>query len=98
MNKQHKYYKTMKKLALIATIILGLSMTSFADPNGGGLFQRGETPEYNGVYGNRGIDDPTPMLPAHGMDDNQGAPLGTGIAVLAALGGAYLVAKKRREE
>ena len=86
----------MKKLALIATIIIGLSMTTFADPNGGGLFQRGNTPEQ---YGNRGDGD-TPMLPAHGETENQDGttPLGTGIAVLAALGGAYLVAKKRREE
>jgi LPXTG-motif cell wall-anchored protein len=38
------------------------------------------------------------MLPSHGETGNQDAPIGTGIAVLAALGGAYLVAKKRREE
>ena len=86
----------MKKLALIATIILGLSMTTFADPNGGGLFQRGNTPEQYGTRVEGDID--MPMLPNHGESENQGAPLGTGIAVLAALGGAYLVAKKRREE
>ena len=85
----------MKKLALTIAIILGLSMTSFADPNGGGLFQRGTTPEQ---YGNRDGELDMPMLPTHGESENQGAPLGTGIAVLAALGGAYLVAKKRREE
>jgi hypothetical protein len=42
-----------------------------------------------------------PLLPNHGLSDNQDGnegPIGTGIAVLAALGGAYLVAKKRREE
>lgn len=33
-------------------------------------------------------------VPMRKMD----APLGAGIALLAALGGAYLVAKKRREE
>ena len=88
----------MKKLALTIAIILGLSMTTFADPNGGGLFKRGAEPEYTGMYGNRGANDPAPLLPAHGQDGNQDAPLGTGIAVLAALGGAYLVAKKRREE
>ena len=89
----------MKKLALIATIVLGLSMTTFADPNGGGLFQRGTMPEKEGVYGTREGGD-TPLLPNHGKTDNQDAhaPLGTGLAVLAALGGAYLVAKKRREE
>ena len=89
----------MKKLALTIAIVLGLSMTSFADPNGGGLFQRGTTSD-NGVYGNREGTADTPMLPNHGKTDNQdaNAPLGTGIAVLAVLGGAYLVAKKRREE
>ena len=87
----------MKKLALTIAIILGLSMTSFADPNGGGLFQRGAEPEY---FGNRGEGDPDmPLLPNHGSDQNEGAtPLGSGIAVLAGLGAAYLVAKKRREE
>ena len=88
----------MKKLALTIAIILGLSMTTFADPNGGGLFKRGAEPEY---FGNRDGNEPDmPMLPAHGETGNQDGttPLGTGIAVLAALGGAYLVAKKRREE
>jgi len=88
----------MKKLIITAAIILGLGMTSFAD--GGGLFQRGANPEeQNGVFGNR-TDPATPLLPNHGLTGNQDAdvPMGTGIAVLAALGGAYLVAKKRREE
>jgi hypothetical protein len=33
----------MKKLALTLAIVLGLSMTTFAE--GGGLFQRGNTPQ-----------------------------------------------------
>ena len=83
----------MKKLIITAAIILGLGMTSFAD--GGGLFQRGANPEeQNGVFGNR-TDPATPLLPNQDADQ---VPMGTGIAVLAALGGAYLVAKKRREE
>lgn len=80
----------MKKLALTIAIVLGLGMASYAQ---GGLFQRGETPENQGP--NR---DGTPGLPGHGQSGNQDAPLGSGIAVLAALGGAYLVGKKRREE
>ena len=89
----------MKKLIMTIAIVLGLGMTSFADPNGGGLFQRGEAPEQDGIYGNRGGGFPS--LPGHGAEGNQDAdevPMGTGIALLAALGGAYLVAKKRREE
>ena len=41
----------------------------------------------------------TPLLPNPGLTGNHDAdqvPMGTGIAVLAALGGAYLVAKKRK--
>ena len=88
----------MKKLALTLAIVLGLSMTTFAD--GGGLFQRGANPEeQNGYFGAKTSD--TPVLPGHNLSGNQDGdevPMGTGIAVLAVLGGAYLVGKKRREE
>jgi hypothetical protein len=89
----------MKKLTLTIAIVLGLSMTMFAD--GGGLFQRGNTPEQESAYfnGNRSGGGPA-LPPGHGLPGNQDGdtPLGTGIAVLAVLGGAYLVGKKRREE
>ena len=86
----------MKKLALTIAIVLGLSMTTFADPKGGGVFNRGESVE---TEGNREIF--SPMLPtAHGLNDNQNgdSPVGSGIVLLTALGAAYLVGKKRREE
>ena len=86
----------MKKLALTIAIVLGLGLTSFADPNGGGLFNRGEAPE----TGNR--DDLFPLMPAHALTGNQDAndetPIGSGIVVLTALGAAYLVGKKRKDE
>ena len=88
----------MKKLVLTIAIVLGLGMTSFADPNGG-LFQRGNTPE--NTMGNRDGEGGivTPGLPnGHGQSGNQDAPVGSGIAVLLGLGAAYLVGKKRREE
>ena len=88
----------MKKLTLTIAIVLGLGMMSFAGPNGGGLFQRGETPEKEGVYGNREGGLVTPGFPGHGETTNQNAPLGTGIAVLAALGGAYLIGKRHKQE
>jgi len=89
----------MKKTILTIAIVLGLGLTSFADPNGGGMFQRGTSDkEY---YGSGWRDGETPLLPAlpqHGSNENANAPLGTGVALLTALGAAYLVGKKRREE
>ena len=83
----------MKKTIMTIAIVLGLSMTTFAD--GGGLFQRGNTPGQKEVT-NSGLV--TPNLPNHGGDENADAPLGTGIAVLTALGAAYLVGKRRKED
>ena len=89
----------MKKLALTLAIVLGLSMTTFAGPHDGGLFQRGATEKSSEMY-NRA--DRTPFLPGHDSQENGDAdnptPVGTGIALLAGLGAAYLIGKKRREE
>ena len=38
------------------------------------------------------------MVNSRDVSNDQFVPLGSGIAVLAALGGAYLLGKKRREE
>jgi len=59
-----------------------------------GLFGLGD----NGLYssGTRGGFINLPGQ--HGSDQDQDTPLGSGIAVLTALGAAYIVAKKRREE
>ena len=92
----------MKKLALTIAIVLGLTMTTFAED--GGLFNRANNARNGGsgyTYFNGirlGDEIPTPALPAHNQVTNQSAPLGSGIALLAALGGAYLVGKKRKEE
>ena len=95
----------MKKLTLTIAIILGMATTTFAD--GGGLFNRGNNAR-NGAsgysyfstdgIGDMRTDEPTPLLPMHGLDDNQDAPLGSGIVALLSLGAAYMVAKKHREE
>ena len=96
----------MKKLTLTIAIILGITMTTFAE-GGLGLFER----NYNAANGKSGYlyfsqrdgvfdanETPTPLMPLHGTEDNQPAPVGSGIAVLMGLGAAYMVAKKRREE
>ena len=92
----------MKKQIITIAIVLGLSMTSFAQ---GGLFHRGAnadgTPAEVSLTGDgtKGPNDHTPMLPNHNNDgSNQPAPLGSGIALLTALGAGYVVAKRRREE
>ena len=93
----------MKKLILTSAIILGISLTTFAD---GGLFNRGNNARYGQnsgyIYFNAKDavreDVATPLLPPHGSTDNEPAPLGSGIAVLLGLGAAYAVAKKRNEK
>ena len=91
----------MKKLIATTAIILGLSMTTFAQ---GGLFHRGasagdgQRAEYSLMNGAKGGENgATPMLPTHdGSGTDQPAPLGSGLVILAGLGGAYLIGKKRK--
>ena len=83
----------MKKLALTIAIVLGLSMSTFAEGNhGGGLFLRGDEPTSNTKA------EGMPGLPGHGATGNQDAPVGTGIAIMTALGAAYLIGKRRKED
>lgn len=84
----------MKKLIITTVIVLGVSLTTFADPNGGGVFGRGESTEQS----NRENTLFAPKLPQHGQNGNQPAPLGSGIMVLTAIGAAYLVGKRRKEK
>ena len=85
----------MKKLILATAIVLGLGLTTFAGPMGGGVFGRGETSEQgsdcDGIFNG-------PRLPNHGSGTNRPAPIGSGIAVLTALGAAYLIGKRRKED
>ena len=86
----------MKKTILTIAIVLGLGLTTFADPNhGGGLFQRGVADEeYYGMSGYNRTGSTLPMLPNHNLVGSQNAPLGSGITVLLGLGAAYLIRKK----
>ncbi len=93
----------MKKIALIITIVFGMSFGALAQ---GGLFQYGATPQGFGapawfVVGSQNLwgNDFTgtnPMLPQHGQDTNQNAPLGSGLLLLAGMGAAYAIGKKRK--
>ena len=93
----------MKKLTLIFAIVLGLGLGAVAQQSGGGLFQRGYVSDeqyYGAGYFNDRTNSPMmPVLPDHNSNNNQDAcPLGSGIALLLGMGGAYLVAKKRRKD
>ena len=78
----------MKKTITTLTLILGLAVGATAQ--GGGLFQRGHVSEETS---NRGG---SPLLPTHTLTDDQNAdaPLGGGMALLAALGVLYAMNRR----
>lgn len=89
----------MKKLVLTIAIVLGMTIGASAQyfgnngqPNGGGLFGRGATRDADNGGGMS-----TPLLPEHGLDTNQDAPLGGGALLLIGMGAAYAMAKKNRK-
>ena len=91
----------MKKLVITIAIILGTAFTASAQyfgdngqPNGGGLFGRGATPE-NSMNAQGGSG--TPLLPIHGQTENQDAPLGGGVFLLIGFGAVYAMTKKNRK-
>ena len=88
----------MKKLVIAIAIVLGLGMGAYAqdEANGErGLFGMGATFD-RGEGENR--DGEIPGLPGFNETTDQDGPIGSGIAVLTALGAAYLVGKRRKED
>ena len=88
----------MKKLVIAIAIVLGLGMGAYAqdEANGErGLFGMGATFDRGGEGENR---DGFPALPGFNETTDQDGPIGSGIAVLTALGAAYLVGKRRKED
>ena len=88
----------MKKLVLTIAVVLGMTFAASAQyfdgngqPQGGGLFGRGETRDADNGGGN------APMLPAHGQNTNQDAPLGGGALLLIGFGAAYALSKKSKK-
>jgi len=89
----------MKKLSLVLAIVLGMGAMAFAQDISA------ETYEEAGLFGKGNIifrsTDEVPMIDFdYGEEDDQNAdaPLGSGIAVLLGLGGAYLTLKKKEEK
>ena len=89
----------MKKLVTTIAIILGLGLTASANPDGGGLFQRGAVSD-EVFYGSGFRNNEKPLLPFHELNTNQpaDAPLGSSLALLIGLGAAYALTKRRKEE
>ena len=85
----------MKKTLTTIAILLGIALCATAQ-NGGGLFQRGFTPDE--TTNTREGEGLISLPGSHGSDNDADAPLGNGIAVLLGLGAAYMVGKRRREE
>ena len=90
----------MKKLIMTIAIVLSMGTMALAQDvevyEERGLFGMGKE---SGIFGAKAGEDAL-LLPDHGMTDDQDAdsPLGTGIALLTALGAAYLVGKRRKED
>ena len=90
----------MKKLIVTIAIVLGMGISAMAQTDGG-LFGRGlEEEAFSTDWNYQTLGGSGLLLPdSHGLsNDFNATPLGSGIALLLGLGGAYLVAKKRKKE
>ena len=88
----------MKKATTIIAILLGMTLGAMAQQNGGGLFRRGIVTDetYSGGVNRTETGLMLPVTHGEATDQN-GTPVGGGIAILVGLGAAYVM-KKRREE
>ena len=88
----------MKKILLALAIVLTMSLGASAQYfNGGkdGFFNDWEDVD-NGLDRTGAVE--MPALPyQHGDDQDQEAPLGSGLVILTALGAGYAVARRRKE-
>ena len=85
----------MKKILFVIAVIIMLGFTASAQTDG---FFRGEVDVVN--RGGDGNSAGVPMVPT-GYDvgtvpDSDAAPLGNGIAILAALGAGYMLKRNKR--
>ena len=83
----------MKKILFAIAIVLTMGLYASAQSD---AFFKWNDADNNDIY--RGFGDPDPIfaLPsAHGLDENQDLPLGSGLFVLTALGAGYALARKK---
>jgi hypothetical protein len=82
----------MKKILLAAALIIAIGLGANAQRDS---FFNDWDDLGNGLDRN-GVDIPT--LPgSHGLTDDVTAPLGSGLLVLTALGGAYMIARRKKK-
>lgn len=85
----------MKKILLVFAIVMAMIIGVNAQSDG--FFRGGDYDD--GSRSGTGLSSVTPMLPgggvAHYDTDQPAAPLGSGLLILSALGGAYLLRKKK---
>ena len=87
----------MKKAILTLSIILGIALSASAQW-GGGLFGRGAVTDeesYGASY-REGEGSLLSLPTSHGTSNDVSVPLGSGLLLLAGMGGAYLMSKKRK--
>ena len=84
----------MKKLILVATAALLMAASLPAKAQ---IFIADEE-EYMNSNRNVKNESELPFIPELGVTNDQYAPLGSGIAVLGLLGGAYLLGKRKSEK
>lgn len=87
----------MKKLFLTLLIVLGLGFGSFAQfTQDRGLFGNGPDEQSGGTRTSEGLILPTTHGDPNDSPANNDSPLGGGVLLLAGLGAAYAVSKKRK--
>ena len=86
----------MKKILFTITIVLTMVLGASAQSDG---FFKNYRDDVYGDRGGSGSDPLMPALPGGGVgayNTDQGAPLGSGLLVLTALGAGYAVYRKKR--
>ena len=85
----------MKKLTLAIAIILGMTIGASAQEKG--LFGKGPSRNEDNFSVSTREEGLINLPGSHGSNDDAGAPLGSGIAVLIGFGAAYAMSKRRKE-
>lgn len=86
----------MKKALLTIALVATLGLCASAQTDG---YFRNNANEDNGTRTSSGISGTTPALPSGGVgarNDDQRAPLGSGLLVMTVLGGAYMLRRSQK--